>query len=95
MAIRLSWVITLVVMSFSVPLQKGCEINRKDGTGNMPLSYAVQGGHDSCCLTLMQKGADISGDVITNPTADVPPTRRAKEDGEEDDEYYHTPGMSA
>ena len=27
----------------------------------------------SCALTLMQKGADINGDIITNPDADKPP----------------------
>ena len=27
----------------------------------------------SCALTLMQKGADINGDIITNPDTDKPP----------------------
>ncbi len=53
--------------------QKGCMINRKDKEGNTALSLSVRYHHDSCALTLMQKGADINGDIITDPDADKPP----------------------
>ncbi len=48
-------------------------VNRKDKEGNTALSLSVRYHHDSCALTLMQKGADINGDIITDPDADKPP----------------------
>ncbi|XP_013405621.1 tankyrase-like protein isoform X2 [Lingula anatina] len=45
-------------------VQKGTYVDVEDNNSNTPLTLAVLGKHDSCALSLIQKGADVNKTIV-------------------------------
>uniref|UniRef100_T1IYM8 Poly [ADP-ribose] polymerase n=1 Tax=Strigamia maritima TaxID=126957 RepID=T1IYM8_STRMM len=47
--------------------QRMSNLDSKDSNGNTALSLTILGGHESCAIMLLQRGASIKGDVVVPP----------------------------